>query len=62
MSYHNNIRHRNLHNEDCPRGYHRDHIGRPVRNSSGSSINGPSRLSRKGADGFRLGIGKRRSR
>ena len=62
MSYHNNIRHRNLHNEDCPRGHHRDHIGRPVRNSSGSSINGSSRLSRKGADGSRSEIGKRRSR
>lgn len=31
MSYYNNIRHRNLHNEDCPRGYHRDHIRRPVK-------------------------------
>lgn len=62
MSYHNNTRHRNLHTKDCPDGYYRDHIGRPVKKSSGSSINGPSKLSRKGSDGSRLGIGKRRSR
>ena len=62
MSYHNNIRHRNLRTEDCPSGSHRDHIGRPVKNSSGSSINGPSPLSRRGATGSGLRIGKRRSR
>lgn len=62
MSYHNNIRHHNLHTEDCPSGYHRDHIGRPVKNSSGSSIYSPSPLARRGATGSRLEIGKRRSR